>query len=397
MDAFPAQSRNTAIDILRGLTLFLMVLVNDLWTVRDVPGWIGHMRTHQDAMGLADTVFPLFLFCVGLSIPLALERRFARGASGESVLGHILSRSLALLLMGVFIVNGDGSFAPVLGYGKALYWTLMVAGFFLVWNRYPEGFRYKLPLQILGIGVLAFLAFTFRNGDGRYLRASWWGILGMIGWAYLFCAMAWLLVRKKPGILILLWLAVCVLNMLTTDLRSGERLIKGGNFLADFASALQLDNGASALMVLGGMLTTWADRQLSGRTPGRRLAAGLAAAVVLALLGWGAHQFWITSKNLGTLPWCLYVSAMGVAAYSLLRGLERKGWIRWAAPLRFAGTAALTVYMIPYLFESLWVLFSLESPAWLSGGIGILKCALFSLLCIGTAWLFGRLGLKLKI
>ena len=164
--------RNGAIDMLRGLTMFLMVIVNDFWTVRGIPHWMEHAQTTEDAMGLSDIVFPMFLFAMGLSIPYAIERRFAKGLSGESTVGHILSRTLALLLMGVFIVNSEGGFAPLLGYGKPLYWVLMVTGFFLIWNRYPEGFRYKRGLQAAGIAVLAFLALTFRTPEGCCGRGS---------------------------------------------------------------------------------------------------------------------------------------------------------------------------------------------------------------------------------
>ena len=128
--------RNGAIDMLRGLTMFLMVIVNDFWTVRDIPHWMHHAGTNDDFMGLADIVFPMFLFAMGLSIPYAIERRFAKGKSGESTVAHILSRTLALLLMGVFIVNSEGGFAPLLGYRKALYWVLMVTGFFLIWRSF---------------------------------------------------------------------------------------------------------------------------------------------------------------------------------------------------------------------------------------------------------------------
>lgn len=396
MDSF-LDRRNGAIDMLRGLTMFLMVFVNDLWTVGGVPRWIEHTKATQDGMGLADIVFPMFLFSVGMSIPYAIERRFSKGQTGEGVFAHILSRTLALLLMGVFIVNSEGSFYPIGGYGKGTYWVLMVLGFFLIWNIYPKEFKPKKWLQAAGMAILLFLALTFRNGDGAYFRAGWWGILGLIGWAYLFCATSWLLSKKKPWIIALLWIAVCVLNMLTTGLRDGGQLIKGGNFISDFARAIQLGNGSSALMVLGGMVTALADKKLSEKAVSFRVGAGLGAAVLLALLGWGAHQFWITSKIIGTLPWCLYVSAISVALYTLLRYLERRDWTGWFKPISPAGTATLTVYMMPYLYYALWVAFSPTVPAWLSGGVGLVKCALFSLLCIATASLLGKAGLKLKI
>ena len=87
--------RNPAIDMLRALTMFTMIFVNDFWKVHDVPHWLEHAVYGEDFMGLADIVFPCFLFAVGMSIPYAIERRYAKGFSAESTLGHILSRTLS--------------------------------------------------------------------------------------------------------------------------------------------------------------------------------------------------------------------------------------------------------------------------------------------------------------
>ena len=64
--------RNTSIDILRGLTMLLMVFVNDLWSVGGVPHFLEHFEVFEDGMGVADIVFPMFLFAMGMSIPYAM-------------------------------------------------------------------------------------------------------------------------------------------------------------------------------------------------------------------------------------------------------------------------------------------------------------------------------------
>lgn len=389
--------RNAAIDMLRGLTMFLMIMVNHFWTVMDVPHALEHFDTLEDGMGLSDIVFPMFLFAMGMSIPYAIERRFSKGFSGESTLGHILSRTLALLLMGVFIVNAEGGFASTLGYGKGVYWLLMVTGFFLVWNCYPKDFRAKGWLQGTGIVVLAFLALTFRTPEGGYFNTGWWGILGLIGWAYLFCAVSYMLCRKRPAALAALWLGLIVVNILTTGLRDGSSLIPGSNFIGSFADALHLGNGSCALMAMGGILLSVSERHLDKHAARRRIIIGLAAAAILALAGLLAHQWWITSKNIGTLPWCLYVSGLSVAVYTLLRILEARNMTGWFKIIRPAGTATLTAYMVPYIFYILWVFINPEIPAWMCGWVGVLKCALFSMVCIGIAGAFERIGLKLKI
>ena len=380
--------RNLAIDIFRGFTMALMVFVNDFWTILDVPHWMEHFKTMEDGMGLSDIVYPMFLFAMGMSVPYAIERRYAKGYSGEDTLRHILSRTAALLVMGAFIVNSEAGVA----WNKGVYWLVMLAGFFLTWNQYPKDFRWTKILRSAGILLLVGLAVAYRSPDGGLFRASWWGILGQIGWMYLFAAIAYLLCRNRKWILAALWVLFCLINLSVCRMRGGEPLI-GGNFLADASGALNLGNGHSIIMALGGMLTVLADQYLKKG----RVWTGLAVAIALAGLGFATHTGWIISKNLGTLPWCLFVSAISVALYTLLRALEEKGWTAWSNPLKPAGTATLTVYMIPYLFYSFWVFLSPEIPQWLSGGVGLLKCALFSALCIACTWGLGRIGIKLKI
>ncbi len=381
--------RNLAIDMFRGLTMVLMVFVNDFWTVLDVPHFLEHYATMEDGMGLSDIIYPMFLFAVGMSVPYAIDRRYEKGLSTESTLGHIFSRTLALLVMGAFICNQE---SREMAGCRWLWILLFVVGFFLVWNQYKSTFKPAKWLRIAGIVLLVALAVSYRTPDGKHFEALWWGILGQIGWAYLFCALAYLLFRKKEWPLYLVWVALCLVNLSVVRMRGGERLI-GPNFAADLVRALQLGNGSIGIMALGGMLLTLTERRLKIAKAG----IGLAAAALLAVLGLAAHQGWIISKNIGTLPWCLFVSAISVALYTLLRVLEHKGWTGWFRPFRTAGTATLTVYMVPYLLEAFRELAEPTAPAWLCGWVGVAKCAVYTAIVLFIAWSLTRMGIKLKI
>ena len=386
-------NRNLAIDMFRGLTMLLMVFVNEFWKVFDVPHWLEHFATMEDGMGLSDIVFPMFLFAMGLSIPYALERRIEKGCSTLSTLKHIFSRTLALLVMGAFICNQESR--EMVG-NRGLWVLLMVTGFFLTWNRYPRDWKPARWLRLSGIVLLTVLAVCFRTPDGARFQGLWWGILGLIGWMYLFCAMAYLLCREHRWWIPVLWVAACLVNLSVMPLRDGSRLV-GPNVLADFAQALQLGNGYGTVMGLGGVMLTLADWKLSGRSAGTRIGLGLAAAAVLTALGAATHTGWIISKNLGTLPWCFFVSAISVALYTLLRFLEKRGWTGWFKPLSPAGTATLTVYMIPYLFIVLWIFVNPTVAPWLTGWVGVAKCALMAAVYIACAWGLTRAGIQLKI
>src|SRR6516164_8182321 len=98
--------RVASVDALRGLTILLMVFVNDLG--RAAPSWLHHIRPpNADGMTVADVVFPWFLFIVGVSIPLALERNRGLGVPGWKQLVHILLRTAGLLMMGVIVLNNE--------------------------------------------------------------------------------------------------------------------------------------------------------------------------------------------------------------------------------------------------------------------------------------------------
>ena len=102
-----APARVLSIDVLRGLTIALMILVND-------PGNWAHTYAQLDhaewnGFTLTDLVFPNFLFIVGASIIFSLHSRIARGASGRldtatrrTLALHILRRSAIIFAIDLF-------------------------------------------------------------------------------------------------------------------------------------------------------------------------------------------------------------------------------------------------------------------------------------------------------
>lgn len=95
--------RSLALDVFRGSTVFLMILVNN-------PGSWSHIYPilkHAAWSGLtpADLVFPFFILAVGMSIPLAWEKRASRGESNIRILVHIFLRSVFLVFVGI-LLNG---------------------------------------------------------------------------------------------------------------------------------------------------------------------------------------------------------------------------------------------------------------------------------------------------
>jgi len=397
--------RNTAIDILRALTMLLMIFVNDLWTVSGVPGWMMHAKIDQDMLGLSDTVFPCFLFVVGMSIPFAIERRFSKGFSGVSTVGHILTRSLALLIMGVFIVNSETGISPETGLSYPVYRILMITGFLLVWNVYPHSEKPRVQriytlLKIFGLLLLLYLAIIFRDARGGVFQARWWGILGLIGWTYLICAFVYLFTRDRLKYLIPVWLVFIVLCILKSVTRDGTPLLNlpEKNFFDEWIRILHIDNGAHPALTMGGIILALISTKYKQLSNLKKITGVLIIVVFLFLAGLISHKFWIISKNMGTPPWVLYCTALSVGVYAILYWLVEKGKAHWFNIIQVAGTATLTCYLVPFIAYSVSALIGIHLPEWLTTGFaGIMKCAAYSFMVIGITYLLGRIHIKLKI
>ncbi|KAF3340676.1 Heparan-alpha-glucosaminide N-acetyltransferase [Carex littledalei] len=100
--------RVASLDIFRGLTVALMVLVDgagDEWPV------IGHAP--WNGCNLADFVMPFFLFIVGMAIPLSLKRIPDRGKAVK----RVVVRTIKLLFWGILLQGGYSHAPDDLTYG----------------------------------------------------------------------------------------------------------------------------------------------------------------------------------------------------------------------------------------------------------------------------------------
>ena len=142
-------NRIASVDAMRGLTILLMVFVNDLG--KAAPSWMLHIQPPgADGMTLADIVFPLFLFIAGVSIPLAVDTARRRGMSPFTVVAHILTRTLGLLLMGLVGVNlSEGTSMDPQLWGLLAYVAIILA--WCIVPNGPAGKRVALAsLKVIG-------------------------------------------------------------------------------------------------------------------------------------------------------------------------------------------------------------------------------------------------------
>lgn len=386
-------SRLIAIDAFRALIMVLMIFVNDLWTLIDIPNWLGHVAADVDGMGLADFVFPAFLFIVGLSVPFAIEARKKKGDSKLRIAYHIIIRTIALLAMGIFLLNADT--LPEQAILSKPVWTILsVIAFFLIWLNYPkpEG-KYVTVLKTIGIVLLIGLALVFRK-EGTVITAmeiQWWGILGLIGWAYFTASFAFLFTggNHKAQYVVLLGLLLINCSAFLGWLTPIEPLKNQVWFVAD---------GAMAAFSMAGIITALAYKQM-GVNDKKFWLLIVATAIIFIAFGLLTRPIWGISKIKATPSWVTICSGLSMlfflAIVYITDVLHLRKWYNYIKP---AGTSTLTAYLIPYVHYAIFGMIGSQLPAVLrTGNIGLLKSFIYALIIVAITGYLERKKLHLKI
>lgn len=403
-----AAKRLHALDVLRGLTILIMMFVNDVAGVRGAPAWMKHVSpSNADGMTLPDVVFPAFLFIAGMSLPFAMERRFSRGESQLVVLRHILVRTLSLLIIGVLMVNTENISANAL-LDPRLWQLLMYTGVCLTWIAPSRGSRRNNLLRRWAGGLLLlFLAAVYR-GEGQsglvYLQPQWWGILGLIGWAYLVAGILYLVLRANA--LGMAAAAVLLYCIYFADAVGFFNFLGGFNHWISIGSML---GSHAAITVCGALLGLSLLPSVDSHFSRIRTAlfiAGVQACVAVLLHSLHhVHSMFYYNKIAATVPWCLlssaYVSLVWAGIYWLLEVSQPKLKI---GLLGTAGQNALFAFILGpvlyTLFELLPLLFAGFDPwGWLGSSffIGLPRSLI---LAVSTIWLTGflqRRGLATRL
>ncbi|WP_242157245.1 heparan-alpha-glucosaminide N-acetyltransferase domain-containing protein [Aestuariivivens sediminis] len=392
-----SSKRVVSIDVFRALTMFLMIFVNDFWTLTNVPEWLKHKAAQVDGIGFSDIIFPAFLFIVGLSIPYAITSRRQKQESHSTIVKHVFKRTLALVIMGVFMVNFEYINAQALIINKHLWEIIMVIAIFLVWLYYKPfqqiGTKQIVALQILGVTLFIFLAVVYRGGSANqmeWMKTHWWGILGIIGWAYLFNTLIYLYFGKNVIYLILTFIVFQLLNIQEFTALTSMPALK-------LVVSASMHASVAAGMLVGSLLLRYQKQNKE-----HFFIAALAVLGTLSLLyGFAMREYWGGfSKIRATPSWtsvCIGISVFSfLILYLVVDKLKLKSW---AKPIKIAGTNTLTCYVMPYLIYPIMVWTgTVELLERVSNGyLGLLKSLLFSFIIIGIVSLLDTLKVKLKL
>jgi heparan-alpha-glucosaminide N-acetyltransferase len=220
-------------------------------------------------------------------------------------------------------------------------------------------------IKLVAAALLLIMLLLYRgnrdNGGSAWLVPSWWGILGIIGWAYLMAALGYLAVRGQvAGLLGLLALAVAI-AVGTARGRSGVLEVFDPLFgVHEFF-------GSMTAMVLAGAV---AGVVLTDATRRRWWSLALLGAG-LWLGGWFLRPLHGYHKLGSSESWALVGAGQGALLLALAHVLFDRllAVQRWPRLLALAGQSALLAYLLSEWLHPASSLIGLDlTPGYDKGG-----------------------------
>jgi len=306
-----AGSRLTSIDALRGFDMFWIIGGDELFRVLGTTlgiSFLGYQMDHAEWEGFHfyDLIFPLFLFIVGVVIPISLSKYTAPGTSRAPAYRRIIKRSVLLIVLGF------------------VYWGILKFNF-------PE-FRWPGVLQRIGIcyffASIAVLHLSIR-GQAIFtaiLLVGYWMILLLI---------------PAPG-------------FQAGDLTMGgnlagylDRLILPGKFCCyTFGDNEGILSTIPAIgtALLGAMTGHWLRSGRSQASILKGLVGGGAVCLAVGYLWWPLFP---VIKNIWTSSYVMVAAGWSLLLLSLFYYIiDIRSWKRWAFFFIVIGMNPITIYLM---------------------------------------------------
>lgn len=210
--------RALSLDVLRGLSIFGMVLSGTIPFGGGLPAWMFHAQCppptyvfNPEVAGITwvDLVLPFFIFCMGVAIPLALNRKIINGDGFKEIGTLVFTRFFSLVFFAIYIIHilpdsiGKGFWnidlfgQKVQGYDLQL---LTLVGFALMFPmfRIIKDKKRRIFWRIIGWGGALVLLLLFRLVYGQVFSLHRSDIIiVLLANVYLLAALGWYFTRNS--------------------------------------------------------------------------------------------------------------------------------------------------------------------------------------------------------
>ncbi len=295
-------SRYLALDVLRGMTIVLMILVNTPGSWQYVYAPLKHAVWH--GLTPADLVFPFFLFVAGVSLCFSLSK-YPEGLN-KNALGRIGRRVLLIFALGLFL------------------------------NSFPQWATDYSHLRIMGVLQRIALAYGLAVGAVLFMQRQWlpilcagillayWGILNFFGGADPYS------------------LEANAVGLLDRALLGETHLYRG--FGLPFDPEGLLSTLPAAVTVLIGYLAGGMIHQLR---PGRVVSTLALGGLILAAAGYVWGFVFPLNKPLWTSSYVLYTAGLAGIIFALLIYLiDIRGMKKWTPAFLVFGGNPLFLFLL---------------------------------------------------
>jgi predicted acyltransferase len=297
-----ATERLASLDVFRGMTIALMILVNNPGSWKYVYAPLRHAKWH--GWTPTDLVFPFFLFIVGVSLSFSLSRRKTQSAGSFQLYFKIFLRATVLFALGIGL-----SLIPHFDFS-----TLRIPG----------------VLQRIAICYLLASLIFLKTGTRSRVFIS-----GIILVAY------WVILKFVPvpgygaGVLELEGNLCGFIDI---------KLLTGHLYTPNFDPEGILSTlPAMVTTLLGTLAGDWLS---SSRLKLLKITGFFFAGIILTVLGLWLYRFFPINKQLWTSTYVLFTAGAALLVlgicYGIVDGLRIK---KWAYPFLVFGTNAITVYV----------------------------------------------------
>ena len=395
-----ASARLASIDIFRGITMVVMIFVNELASVHGLPWWTYHAPAQVDAMTYVDMVYPFFLFAVGLSMPLAIKARLKKNASLATLWLHVILRSAGLIVLGLILANAERGDPARMGLNPNLWAILGLLGgalYLSVYTGSKRGATVHRVLRVIGlvlvVAMYAIYRRTTHDGHVGWINGSYPEILGLIGYTFFAISILYIPTRRW------LWTPLAWLVALLTfnALCIAKWIVLPRHLPLYF---WPFDNGAMAAIMMGGIVTSVI---FLGDHRWKALGQKMSMAVAFALASLAAGRLLTPlgiSKIRATPTWSLYCIAAAVLSFALLYWIcdvkRKTGWAFFARP---AGSNTLLTYLLPDFYDFLIGLVGITylDTHFNFGWPGVVRTVVFTAFILAIAALLTRRKIRLQL
>lgn len=354
--------RLISIDALRGLTMFFIIggerifkSFSEVWP-NTFTKTVARNMEHAEWEGFYfyDQIFPLFLFLVGILIPMIILRSKENGKNNREIFFHFSKRTVILILLGLANYGLFRFDWPNMRWSSVLGRIGVCYFFASVLVLYTNSRFQACTILVILIGYWAAVKFIPVPGYGP-------GVLTPEG-----CLTSWLDQKIIPG-------------------KLGLGIYDRQGILSTFT--------ALASTLIGVQAGHWLRTQ---RTKNRKAIGLLVASMVFLLLGWIWGRFFFISRNVWTSSFVLYTSGWSLLLMSLFYWIiEVQGHKKWTFFLVVIGMNAITIWVGQRFID-----FKFTSDALflgLSKYFGVLQPIFLALSFLMVKWLFLWILYKKKI